>query len=301
MENISYNHENSERLDKFLVNDVGGYSRSQWQKIIKSGFVLVNDERALGKHKLQTGDTVTISQRPEFNGAELPDMDIEVLSKTPDYLVIYKPSGLPVHPDSKHLSNTLVQQLTKKYPELADVDPGSNRSGLVHRLDKDVSGVMVVARTKEMFEHLKAQFQKRTVYKEYLALVHGTLENDEGEFVSTMQRDKKTGKMIVRPHNQEGKKAITKYSVIKRFDHFTYVKIIIETGRTHQIRAVMRSLDHPIVGDTLYMKKKVKANIDISRPFLHAHILSFDNFTQERITTTAELPSELLNIITSLS
>lgn len=142
-------------------------------------------------------------------------MDIPVLFENNDFIIIEKPAGLPVHPDNKYKTNTLIQQIINKYPEIKEIDKYSERPGIVHRLDKDVSGLMVIARSKQMFSWLQEQFAGRKIYKEYLALVHDPLTKLEDDIRLTISRDKKTGKMKVAPANQEGKITLTRYEVIK--------------------------------------------------------------------------------------
>lgn len=301
METITYNQTDPERIDTYLSTIQTDFSRSKWQRAIKCGDVLVNDQKVSVSYKLQPTDTIAITAKPIDTTVTLPDIDIEILHQSPDYLILNKPAGIPVHPDSKYVDNTLIQQLCKEFPEIQNIDPESTRPGIVHRLDKDVSGVLVVARTKEMFQHLQQQFHDRTVYKEYRALVHNPMPKDSETIMLNLDRDKKTGKIIARPNNQPGKQAITTYEVLQNFEHFAYLKITIQTGRTHQIRTTMRSLDHPIVGDTLYAKKKTKAHLDVDRMFLHAYQLTFTNLDLIQQSFTCELPQDLAKLLITLS
>lgn len=288
------------RLDVFITEKLPAHSRSQWQKTITTGDVLVNNKPTKPNYPLQAGDVVEVTQEPEKTTITLPEVKIEIIAETPDYLIINKPTGIPVHPDELYTENTLIQQIKKQFPEIQNIDPESPRPGIVHRLDKDVTGVMVVARTMEMMRHLKKQFAERSVYKEYLALVHDAMTKQEGTVELNMERDKKTGKMVTRPVNQPGKKSITEYKVLENFTHFSYTQLIIKTGRTHQIRVHMRTLDHPIVGDTLYGKKKNKANLAIDRPFLHAHKLGFTDLDNTWREFESPLPEDLQIILNSL-
>lgn len=300
MEELNFTNQTNERLDKFLKEKYPEFSRTQWQKIVKQGQILVNNKKTTAHYKLQAGDDIIIYNFPKNDYFELPELDIKIIQEDKNFLVIEKPAGLPIHPDGKYKTNTLIQQLIEKYPGIKEIDEKSERPGIVHRLDKDVSGVMVIARAQKMFDYLKEQFHQRAVYKEYLALVHDPMTKPEDEIKLSLERDKKTGKMKAKPGNQPGKTAITQYEVIKNFTHFSYLKIIIKTGRTHQIRTLLRALDHPIVGDTLYAKKKTKANIDLERPFLHAHKLKFYNQKKEYVEYESKLPEELQIIIKNL-
>lgn len=300
MKELLFQQNKNERLDKFLKENYPEFSRSQWQKVIKKGQALINGKKTTAHYKLKVGDKVTIYNFPQAEEVELPLMDISIVAENDDFLIIDKPASLPVHPDSKYKTNTLIQQIIEKYPEIKEIDKHSDRPGIVHRLDKDVSGLMVIARNKTAYSHLLDQFAERKVYKEYLALVHSPFTKLEDEIRLKITRDKKTGKMKVKPANQEGKIALTKYEVIKNFTHFALVKIIIKTGRTHQIRTLFRALDHPIVGDPLYAKKKVKANIEINRPFLHSHKLKFYNQSGNLLEFRSDLPADLEKIIKEL-
>ncbi len=300
MQTIKFTENKSERLDKFLTHKAGQYSRTQWQRAVKKGFVLVNDKTVTVHHKLNIGDEISILQEPQNKEFNLPKMDIEIVYECADYVVVNKPSGITVHPDTNYHDNTLIQQLLKKYPEIQNIDPASDRPGIVQRLDKNVSGLMVVARHKKMFDFLKQQLSEHKVYKEYTALVHGNFHNNHGKIEANIERSKKSGKMLVKRTEQTGKKSITEYFVTKQYNYFTLLKIIIKTGRTHQIRTIMRSLDHPIVGDPIYNKKNVKAKIDISRPFLHASGLKFINLENKIVEYNQKLPSSLQSILDSM-
>lgn len=299
MTEIIFTDNQNIRLDKFLVHNFPEFSRSQWQKEIRAKGIMVNEKNTTPHYKLQANDKIKLYSFPTQKISKLPEVEIEILAAEKDYLIINKPAGLPVHPDHKYKTNTLIQQIMEKYPEIDKVETG-DRPGIVQRLDKDVSGVMVIARTKHFFNNLKEQFQNHKIYKEYLTLVHGPLSQLEGEIKTRLERDKKTGKMKVRPASQPGKISITQYEVIKNFAHFAYLKIVIKTGRTHQIRTVLRSLDHPVVGDTLYAKKKTKAHLDVKRPFLHAYKLGFYNINNEWVEYEKELPEDLIIILNNL-
>ncbi len=298
---LSYTHQSSERLDKYVSQSFPEHSRSQWQQAIKQGAVTVNGTVVPTKYQLAAGDTISILESPTREYIKLPKIELGIVAETNDYIVVNKPAGIPVHPDDRYRENTLIQQVCRDFPDIAKLDPESERPGMVQRLDKDVSGCMIIARTADMLASLKQQFHDRSVYKEYIALVHDPLTKQSNEVTLNLERDKKTGKMLVRPSNQSGREAITYYEVIKNFEHFSLLKIIIKTGRTHQIRVTMRSLDHPIVGDTLYAKKKTKASLPLDRPFLHAHTVAFDELDGTRVTYSASLPQELQLVLDSLS
>jgi 23S rRNA pseudouridine1911/1915/1917 synthase len=275
-----------QRLDKFLSEKLE-LSRSQVQKLIKCNAVLVNDKSVAPHYSLKINDKLEIKRNTQHtahstqpilkSSCELRAASCEliIIANTPDYLVVEKPAGLPVHPDNVHPQNTLIQQIVKKYPKIKKVGENEDRPGVVHRLDKEVSGLLVIAKTPAMFEHLKNQFQNHQIKKEYLALVRGHLTPETGEINFPIDRGRE-GLMVARPVSQAGKFAQTAYEVLKYFINYTFVKVIIKTGRTHQIRVHFKALGHPVVGDTLYTIKKQKADkIPLPRLFLHAETLGF--------------------------
>ncbi len=273
------------RLDRFLVAVLPEYSRAQIQKVIKSGKALVNEKKSTPHLLLQVGDRVT------FAVAEKPTMkavpEIEIVSETPDYLVINKPSGIVVHPDSRHINGTVVNFLIQKYPEIAKVGDDPNRPGIVHRLDKDASGLLLVARTQPAFEYFKQQFQDHFVEKEYVVLVHGRGLEKSGEINSAIARSK-SGKMVARASvkrvadlfkdqdHDRGKDALTLYQVLEERGSYTLLSVRTKTGRTHQIRVHFYSIGHSVVGDSLYRNKKhIMPPSHKCRLFLHARRLAF--------------------------
>lgn len=240
------------------------------------------------------------------------EFPVEIIADTSDYLVVNKPSGLLVHPTGKGEADTLADWLIERYPAVAKVGESPERPGLVHRLDREASGVMVIAKTPEMFSCLKKQFQNRTVEKEYLVLVHGKIARDDGVIDFVLDRGA-SGRMAARPkadiltlkgvkHAQAGRAAVTEFFVEKRFVRFTLLRVRIHTGRTHQIRAHMLAYNHPVVGDTLYMNKKLnlKRDRELGRLFLHAHKLCFDDLSDARVCYTASLPQELQSFLSQL-
>lgn len=241
----------------------------------------------------------------------------EIIFEDNNYLVINKPAGLIVHGGPSIKDETLVDLLLEKYPDIKKVGDDPIRPGIVHRLDKEVSGLMVIAKTPESFSDLKRQFQERDVNKKYLALAHGRIDKDYDEIDFSIKRAKEGYKMAALPHNAEdlltrrspksrdkgniagvfkAKEALTSFQVIKRFINYTYVEVEIKTGRTHQIRVHFSAYSHPLVGDNLYSTKKSKAKnlkIGINRIFLVAHNLTFFNLEKEEKKFSIELPEEL--------
>ncbi len=291
-----------ERLDKMLVETMEA-SRSQIQRLIKQGTVTVNGKQGKPGQTLEPGDIVFYPA----TGLTVPVKSdafplLDVVYEDDDLLVINKPAGLLVHEAFRdEHRTTVVDGLLERYPEIADVGDDPTRPGIVHRLDKDVSGLMVIAKTPEAFEALKKQFQNRTIKKEYLALVYGMLPKETDTITLKIHRSKNKGRMVARTESQEGKDAITLYDVLKRFSTATYVQVKILTGRTHQIRVHFQALGYPIVGDRLYKVKRMKfREIPLSRLFLHSHKLTLRLMDGHEKNFTAPLPENLQTLLRTL-
>lgn len=293
-----------ERLDRYLTKHMDT-SRAQVQKLIKSGAITINGETAATKTPVGAGDQIFYPEAetysPPEKTAEAPIL--ESFYEDDDIWVINKPAGLIVHPANAHdISPTVVDALLERSPDSAHVGDDPSRPGIVHRLDRDVSGVMVVCKTQEAYEHIKAQFKNRTTKKEYLTLVYGTLPKHHDTITHKIARSKAKGRMVARTGEQEGKEAKTDYDVIERFDFATYTKIQIHTGRTHQIRVHMFAIGHPVVGDKLYrIKAMEKKALQMDRLFLHAHRLEFKHLNGEQLSFESPLPEELKVIKDKLS
>ena len=297
------NSENSnERLDKFLTAELK-ISRSKIQKLIKHGKITLNGEKVTPHFFLRVDDKININAKDikvENISKELkPNKKVKykIVFEDDNVLVIDKPSGLLVHPTDKIENDTLVNGLIAYYPELKKIGEDPTRPGIVHRLDKDVSGLMLVCKTQKALEYFKKQFQDRKIKKIYTALVHSPMERSEGIIDLPLERSKTKGKMLVKSKEQGGKEAITKYTVIKQFQNFALLEVQIETGRTHQIRTHFNFINHPIVGDKLYQQKKVKANIELDRPFLHSTKLGFKNLDGKYLDFESKLPLKLSKIL----
>ncbi len=293
------------RIDLFLVRQFPQHSRNWWQKHIDAGHVHINCV-TISKHAaIEPGDIIeidtdTLAQEPQRDAVEaLPD--INILGETDDFLVIAKPPGLLVHPTeyTQH-KMTLRDWILQRYPEIAHVgDDTGTRPGIVHRLDKEVSGVMVIAKTPSFFSHLKAQFVAREVRKEYRALVHGALPGNHDFIRFSIDHAKIRGMMRALPAgNTEGKEALTEYEVLTRFSHTTYCAVFPHTGRTHQIRVHMHAIMHPIVGDPLYHAHKVtKLDKETGRIFLHAYRITFKDIRGTETIFESPLPLELTRVL----
>lgn len=295
------------RLDVFLKEHFPDLSRAHLQKLVKAGQVRVNGERVTPHHFLRAGDEVEATVEPpaELLVTPNPAVVLEVIHEEPDFLIINKPTGLVVHQGEGHKTpDTLANGLLARYPEIGKVGDDPIRPGIMHRLDGDVSGVMVIARTQDMFDHLKKQFKMHTIEKEYLALVHGKVTPAHGFIDFAIAR--KGAKMVARPKGGEGKSAVTEYEEVlpgkgarshSLEQNTTLLKVIIHTGRTHQIRVHMFAIDHPIVGDKLYESKSSKSSeiSKSSRLMLHAKRLAFKDLKDVRREFVIEPPIEFMS------
>jgi len=291
-----------QRLDRFLVSQMET-SRAQIQKLIKAGEVKVNDQTALTKTLLEVGDHIFFPE-VELAAPEKTDPPpiLDIVYQDDDLLVINKPAGLLVHDATERETRpTVVDGLLEVFPSIAEVGDNPTRPGIVHRLDKDVSGLMVIAKTQEAFDHLKKQFQDRTVKKEYLALVYGELPKPDDTISLKIARSKARGRMVARTGEQEGKEAVTEYTVVQRHAFTTYARVRILTGRTHQIRVHMMAIGHPLVGDKLYKIKSLKIKaLEMDRIFLHATRLELKLLDGTPMKFESPLPTELQAILRSL-
>jgi len=285
------------RLDVYLAGAMDE-TRSQTQKLIKRGLVLVNDRVKAPHYAVKGGDEIKIKE-PKLEKAKPEKAKLNIVFKNKDLVVIDKQSGIIVHPPHKPFDKTTISDLlVKKFSEIKSV--GENmRPGIVHRLDKDVSGLMVAARNKLAFEHLKNEFKQGNVKKIYTGLVFGKVKNQTGEISLKIGRSKSSKRMAARPEGQEGKEALTFYRVIKKFTNATLLEIELKTGRTHQIRAHFHAIGHPLFGDPLYKPKKSSKNIS-PRIFLHSTILGFHNLNNEWLEFNSPLPDDLNEYLNEL-
>lgn len=297
---ITFEKENKQRLDKFLTEKFSELSRSYWQKQIKKNNVLVNQQTVTPHHFLKNSDVITINSTTD-KIAPLKKWQLKIIAEYKDFLIINKPAGLTVHrAHSTSTEFTLADLLLTKYPDLKNVGEHPLRPGIVHRLDKEVSGIMIVARNNEMFWHLKKQFQARQIKKVYLGLVYGQISEQTGKIDFKISRSTRSGKMVARPSSQIGKEASTEYEVIKANQHYSYLKITPQTGRTHQIRLHLAAIGHPLLGEYLHIPKKLKRFKNIDRIFLHAYALGCNDLNNNWQEYKLPLPSNLKKILNSL-
>lgn len=297
MESLSLEQSEPTRLDKAVSNTLE-VSRSKVQRAIEAGQILVNGEKVTSHVKVGPKDQIEydpVILEPKKK-SDAPPPPLEVLFENDDVLVVNKAAGVLVHETDTSTEPTLVDSLIAYDSSIASVGDDPRRAGLVHRLDKAASGVMIVAKTNEAFEYLKTQFQGRIAKKKYTVLVRGTMEDAVGQITFSIARSKSHGRMAAKPESQGGKPALTRYEVVKQYPHHALLDVAIETGRTHQIRAHMFAIDHPVVGDTLYRQRGVKPR-DIGRIFLHARELKITLPSGEEKTFSAPLPKELQQVL----
>jgi 23S rRNA pseudouridine1911/1915/1917 synthase len=304
---ISSDHA-SLRLDAYLASQIDGWSRARLQRLIENEDVLVNGKSSKPSYKLREHDEVEVELNAPAVDAFVPEnIPIEIVYEDETLVVVNKPAGLVVHPAAGTPSGTLANALAYHFQNLPGGGSGV-RPGLVHRLDRDTSGLMVVAKTESALENLSDQFRDRTVYKSYVALVHGRLASNSGKIDQPLARDptNRTRMAVVR----NGRNALTLYRARRGFDRFTLLDVELKTGRTHQIRVHLAWLKHPVVGDETYgggrdntiQDARLRARVrSLDRQFLHAEKLSFTHpKTGEFVKFESPLPEELADLLASL-
>ncbi|MEK7075249.1 MAG: RluA family pseudouridine synthase [Patescibacteria group bacterium] len=306
--------ENKLRLDRFLAESFKEVSRSRIQKDIEAGLVFVNKEKVLeAKFVVRSGDIVEYDYTVEQK-IQAKELDIKVIFENNDILIIDKPAGLVVHPAPGYKGVTLAEGLLHKYKDIKVIGEDEIRPGIVHRLDKDTSGVLFVAKSQKMFEHLKDSFQKRTVKKQYITLLAGHLPSKHGFINTPIGRHPTDFRKMTVNLPKEPKEAVTEYTVLeylpfkgekikghKSIDEFTLVRVNLHTGRTHQIRVHFSSLGFPIVGDALYgPKSNCSFGLDLKRQFLHASNIEVQLPDKTWVEAHADLPEDLKKVLIDL-
>ncbi|MGN9865639.1 RluA family pseudouridine synthase [Bacillus swezeyi] len=284
----------SERLDKYLTVIETDWSRTQVQQWIKEERVQVNKKAVKANYKVQPGDVVKVDvPDPEPLDVEAEPMDLDIYYEDEDVLVVNKPRGMVVHPAPGHLAGTLVNGLMAHCDDLSGIN-GVMRPGIVHRIDKDTSGLLMVAKNDMAHESLVNQLVNKTVTRKYTALVHGIIPHDHGTIDAPIGRDKKDRQSMT-VTRENGKHAVTHFEVKERFEDFTVVECQLETGRTHQIRVHMKYIGFPLAGDPKYGPKKT---IDFNGQALHAGVLGFDHpRAGEYVEFKAPLPEDMKNLL----
>ncbi|MCZ2075122.1 MAG: RluA family pseudouridine synthase [Bryobacteraceae bacterium] len=279
------------RLDHFLKDRLPQYSRARIQQWIRQGLVLVDGRPGKSSYTLRGGEAIDVEPAPlPLLHAEPEDLPLDILYEDQDLIAVNKPAGVVVHAGAGRHSGTLVNALLHRFRNLSTV-AGDLRPGIVHRLDRQTSGVLLVARTDFAHRRLAHQFASREVRKTYLALVHGNVRADAGKVEKPISRDPvRRTRMSVK--SGRGREALTEYRVLERFEGFTLLEVRIATGRTHQIRVHMAAIGHPVAGDRLYGAPRSEPLTE--RFFLHAQQILFHSpSTGAEITLEAPLPEEL--------
>ncbi|MGE7841934.1 RluA family pseudouridine synthase [Lysinibacillus sp. NPDC093712] len=299
MTQVSYTIEEQqqgERIDKAISSIQTEWSRTQISNWITEGIVKVNSETVKAKYKVKAGDVVEIIV-PEAEPLDViaENLDIEIVYEDADVLVVNKPKGMVVHPAPGHMTGTLVNGLMYHCNDLSGIN-GILRPGIVHRIDKDTSGLLMVAKNDVAHESLVDQLVKKTVTRKYTALVHGHIAHDKGTIDAPIGRDQKDRQKqaVV----DKGKHAVTHFQVIERLGEYTLVECRLETGRTHQIRVHMNYIGFPLVGDPKYGPRKT---IDFGGQVLHAGVLGFDHpTTGEYMEFETPLPVDYVQLLEEL-
>lgn len=292
MQTINEEHK-GERLDKVLSSVNNEWSRSQVQLWMQEGNVVVNGQKVKSSYKCTVGDVIEISiPDPEELDVVPEPMDLEIFYEDSDVLVVNKPKGMVVHPAPGHTTGTLVNGLMAHCKDLSGIN-GVLRPGIVHRIDKDTSGLLMVAKNDLAHESLVNQLVAKTVTRKYRAIVHGVIPHDYGTIDAPLARDPKDRQSMTVVDN--GKHAVTHFQVMERFKDFTLVECQLETGRTHQIRVHMKYIGFPLAGDPKYGPRKT---LDIGGQALHAGVLGFNHpRTNEYLEFEAPVPEYFVELL----
>src|SRR6185436_9446617 len=288
------------RLDAYLATHIDGWSRARLQRLIEAGDVLVNSKLVKASYKVSANDEIEVELTPPPESNFTPEnIPLEIVFEDEQIIVVNKPAGLVVHPAAGVYSGTLANALSYHFRQLANA--GSTRPGIVHRLDKDTSGLLVVAKTEAAHENLGEQFRAREVFKSYVALVYGVVKNESGRIEQPIARDPRNRtRMAIVPG---GRGALSLYRIRRSYNAFTLLEVELKTGRTHQIRVHLAWLNHPVVANELYdggrdnsiQDVQLRARIrKLKRQFLHAEQLGFRHpVTGEPMKFFAPLPADL--------
>ncbi|MBU0487125.1 MAG: RluA family pseudouridine synthase [Bacteroidetes bacterium] len=303
------------RIDKFLTNRLENTSRSRIQNAADAGNILVNDKAVRSSYKIKPGDVISIVLSfPPSEVEVIPeDLPLDIVYEDDHVVVINKESGMVVHPAYGNYSGTLVNALAYHFKDLPLFSSGEMRPGLVHRIDKDTTGLLVVAKTELAMTRLAKDFFDRKIYRRYIALVWGDFEENEGTVIGNIGRNLKNRKVMdVFPDGDFGKHAVTHYKVLERFRYVSVVECRLETGRTHQIRVHMRSIKHPLFNDTEYGGSEILRGTRFTkykqfvnncfelcpRQALHARSIGFKHpATGKEMIFDAELPADIASCI----
>ena len=290
--------ENTLRLDKVLTIFNKKNSRVYYSNLIKNGEVLVNGNKVSPSYKVHENDEISINYVEKEDEKDLKPLELalDVVYEDNDVLVINKPKGLVVHPGGGHYDDTLVNALIYNEKELSNIN-GLNRVGIVHRIDKDTSGLLLICKNNFAHKEIASQLETHSMHREYIALVDGIITSDSGKIIGKIGRSKENRlKMAI--DNINGKEAITHFEVLKRYKKYTLIKCRLETGRTHQIRVHMSSINHPLVGDKIYGGSTSLYN---EGQLLHAYNLTFSQpSTKKEVNVQIDLPQYFIDVLNKL-
>lgn len=287
------------RIDKFLSDELPELSRSYIQKLIKEELITVNKKTVKANYKLDTGDLVVVEQ-PELKEPDIlaEDIPLEILYEDSDLLIVNKPKGMVVHPSAGHYSGTLVNALMYYCKDDLSGINGVMRPGIVHRIDMDTTGSLLVCKNDFTHQHIAGQLKEHSIKRIYHAIVHGVIKEEEGTINAPIGRHPIERKKMSINH-KNGKEAITHYKVIQRFQNYTYIQCQLETGRTHQIRVHMASIRHALLGDTVYGPSKCP--FQLQGQTLHAKTIGIVHpRTGEYIEVDAPLPEYFSSLLKRL-
>lgn len=287
-----------ERIDMFITSQNEAWSRSQVQIWLKEDFVLVNGDKVKRNYKVKQGDEISVSV-PDPKPLEViaENIPLDIYYEDSDVIVVNKPRGMVVHPALGHETGTLVNALMYHCKDLSGIN-GILRPGIVHRIDKDTSGLLMVAKNDVAHEKLAEQLREKSTVRKYIAIVHGVIPHDEGTIDAPIGRDKQDRQSMT-VTDENSKEAVTHFNVLERFEEFTLVQCQLETGRTHQIRVHMKYIGYPLAGDPKYGPRKT---LDIDGQALHAAVLGFKHpKTNEYLEFTSPIPKVMEDVIEQLS
>lgn len=285
-----------QRIDKVLPEFNNEWSRTQMQDWIKEGLVKVNDKVIKSNYKTKLNDRIVVTEKEIVEADIKPEnLNLDIYYEDNDVAVVYKPKGMVVHPSAGHYTNTLVNGLMYQMQNLSDIN-GEIRPGIVHRIDKDTSGLLMVAKNDVAHRGLVEQLVDKSVTRKYIALVHGNIPHDYGTVDAPIGRNKNDRQSMAVV--DDGKDAITHFNVLEHFNNYTLIECQLETGRTHQIRVHMKYIGYPLVGDPKYGQKKT---LDIGGQALHAAVIGFEHpVTQAYIEKSAPLPDDFEQLLNDI-
>ncbi len=302
MEQLEFKaNESGSRIDTFLSGQLQDVSRSRIEQLIKNGNVKVNSKQVAKSYRMRINDLVEVVLPPLEDPLPQPcPMDLDIVYEDEHLLVVNKPKGLVVHPAPGHSGDTLVNGLLAHCKDSLSGINGEKRPGIVHRIDKDTSGLLVIAKNDLAHQGLSAQFEAHSIDRVYETIVLGKMKDNEGTVNASIGRSTKDRKkMAVGMKNS--KRAITHYQVLNQFNGFAHLSCKLETGRTHQIRVHLSSIGHPVLGDDVYGRATNKIKLDFEGQCLHAKILGFIHpITKEHLYFESELPKYFKNVLTKI-